>query len=327
MDIAASVGCSVSTVSRVLSGRGVVSPELSARIHSTAHTLGYNRAEETRGGRPSVTAQVIDLVLPHFASVWASPVIAGAQAAAFEQGYDLVLNGERDEPGADWSDRIVRRGTSGLVVGLIRPTSRQLELLGAANFPMVLIDPSSKPTTTLPTVATADWQGGFEAGAHLGALGRTRAFALAGVPRFSWGRARLDGVRAGIASNNPGSSFEVVDVEWGTGSVSRSLRPALASLREPAVLFTNTDSWAHPAYEVASELGLRIPEDLAVMGFDDEPNSQFLKPPLTTMKQPLFDIAKLAVTLVIEQSRGNAPEGQRFEVPSTLVARESTGSE
>ena len=111
VDIAADVGCSVSTVSRVLSGRSAVSPELSARIHAAAHSLGYNRAEETRGGRPTVTAQVIDLVLPHFSSAWANPVVAGAQAGAFEQGYDLVLSAERDEPGADWSDRIVRRGT------------------------------------------------------------------------------------------------------------------------------------------------------------------------------------------------------------------------
>lgn len=325
VDIASTVGCSISTVSRVLSGRGAVSAELSARIHAAARALGYNRADETRGGRPGATAQVIDLVLPGFSSAWANRVIAGAQAGAFEHGYDLVLNAERDEPGADWSDRILRRGTSGLVVALIRPTGRQLDMLREANFPMVLIDPSSRPSTSLPTVATADWQGGFDAGAHLGTLGRARAIALAGIPRYSWGRARLDGVRAGLASTNPGSSFEVVDVDWAaTDSMSRALRPVLDTVHEPAVLFTNTDTWAHPVYEVAAEAGLRIPDDLAVMGFDDDPNSQFLKPPLTTMRQPLFEIAELAVSLVVEQARGRSIPGERFEVPSTLIPREST---
>ncbi|KQQ20740.1 hypothetical protein ASF48_09090 [Rathayibacter sp. Leaf299] len=324
-DVAAAAGCSTSTVSRVLSGRGQVGAELAATIREAAAALGYDPSVETRGRRLQPALQVLDLVLPQWDDPWASRVIAGAQASALSRGFDLVLSAERDDPHDDWPARAVRRGSAGVVAAMIRPTSRQMALLAAAGIPLVLIDPPTDPDAAVPIVATADWEGGFAAGQHLGSLQRTRAIALTGVPRFRWGRARLDGVREGIASVNARSTFEVEEIRWGAPhDVAEALLPVLESVQEPAVLFTNLDHWAYPAYQAARRLQLSIPRDLAVMGFDDEPAARYMRPPLTTMHQPLREIAAAAIGLVVDRSRGLVRDDHRLRLPSVLVTRGST---
>lgn len=323
-DIASMVGCSVSVVSRVLRGQGAVSANLSARIREAASLLEYDRGSENRG-RPVGGVTIIDLVLPQWGDSWSARVIEGARSAAFSLGYDLNLLAERDEPGQDWHERVVRRGGAGVVAAMIRPTSKQLDMLATARIPLVLIDPPTDPQSDVPIVSTADFEGGFTAGRHLGELHRSRAIALAGVPRFRWGRARLEGVEAGLASTNPSSSFETVEVAWGEPhSVARSLKPVLRNLDEPAVLFANLDYWAFQVYDLAAELGLTIPSDLAVMGFDDEPAARYLRPPLTTMRQPLTEIAHLAVELIASDPTRKPGVHNRHEIPSTIIVRGST---
>src|SRR5690606_6749748 len=119
--VAARAGVSVSTVSRVLSGRGSASPQTRARIYEAADALHYNRSRERRGRPPQNSSRLIDLVLGQFHDPWADEVFAGARTAAVAAGYDLVVTSERENAADDWPARIQQRGSAGVPVGLIGP--------------------------------------------------------------------------------------------------------------------------------------------------------------------------------------------------------------
>ena len=122
--------------------------------------MDYDRSASSRGRPTSVDPRLIELVLGGFDDAWTDEVITGARRSAFRHGYDLVLTLERDDPADDWPARVATRRPSGVILGLIRPTSRQLDELRGLRIPLVLFDPRSDPHGELASVGTTDWQGG-----------------------------------------------------------------------------------------------------------------------------------------------------------------------
>ncbi|NQX13473.1 LacI family DNA-binding transcriptional regulator [Microbacteriaceae bacterium VKM Ac-2855] len=327
-DVAAVAGSSPSVVSRVLSGRGEVSTTTRERIQSVALELGYRRAGEARGRPRSRAGNLLELALGHFDDPWADEATAGALSAAAARGYDLVLTPEREDPTDDWPARVSARASRGVVVGLIRPTTSQLRSLAEAGVPVVLMDPRGDPPPGIPSVSSSNARGGYDAGAHLAGLGHRRFVALMAEPLFRFGRARLDGFRAAIDEHAPGGTIEVVRSEWSSGSartaIAAHLTPGL-----PLAVFAESDALANGVIQAAADAGLRVPDDISVVGFDDLIEARFATPPLTTVRQPIRAIAAAAVVALVDVIEGRLPvDPDRVlptrELPTRLMIRGST---
>ncbi|WP_052226519.1 LacI family DNA-binding transcriptional regulator [Microbacterium mangrovi] len=322
-DVATAAGVSVTTVSRALSGKGDLPTETRVRIQETARALGYTRWTTTRGRPDTTDARMIELVLGTYDDAFTNEVSVGARQAAARMGYDLLQTLERDDPEDDWPARVARRHPAGVILGLIQPTHNQLARLNGLNIPIVLLEPASDPHNELQSVSTTNWQGGYDAGMHLVGLGLTHFICVAGEPKLRFGRARESGFSRAVFEHVPGSVFNVVKSDWTTRPLTEELAPLVRG-RGPVGVFTCNDNMAVGVYTAAKRLGLSIPDDLCVIGFDDTARSAHMEPPLTTVHQPIRALAARAVEMIEQLRAGHESRGDRIELPTRLVVRGST---
>lgn len=328
-DVAAQAGVSVSTASRALRGRGEMAPETRTRVREVAAALGYARAAEPRGRPRSGTSRVFDLVLGHFHDPYTDEVTAGARTTASRLGYDLVLTAEREDPADDWPVRVRSRGSAGVILGLILPTAGQVATLSAAGIPIVLLEPPGEGAEPLPRVRTTDRAGGAAAADHLVARGARRFLVIGGSPSYRYGRARVEGFVAALAGAAPGAACVRTSADWSAWDARRACAAALAELGGtggPIGVFACSDEMAAGAYRAIADAGLSVPRDVLVVGFDDVRGARWLHPPLTTVRQPIREMAAAAVQTLADTVAGR-PTGHRVvEFPTELVVRGSTAA-
>lgn len=321
--IAAACGVSASTVSRALRGAGDLAPATRARIAAEARRIGYDRGATARGRPRRHADDLIDLVLSHFGGPWADEVIAGARAAASDRGYDLVLTGERDAAGDDWPERLRARRPAGAVLDLLLPTDAQLRVLSDTGLPLVLLDPRSDPRHPLPSVRSTDRAGVRDAARLLRSRGVSSVVVVEGAPTYRFGRDRVAGFLAGLGEEVP---HERVHASWGAEEARAAARPALrrAQARGGTVgVFACSDEMAVGVYRAAGDLGLAVGREVLVIGFDDIPAAAWLAPPLTTVRQPIRDMAAAAVSAVADIVAGRPADAGPQEFPTRLVVRAS----
>ena len=321
-DIAHAAGVSVPTVSKVLNGRRGVSASTRRHIEQLLLEQGYERR-----GKPGQGTGLIDLVISDLDTQWATALLRGAQAEAARLGADLVITTTHGSPVGtpDWLDHLAERGSDGvvLIVSELLPAGR--EELTRLRMPVVLVDPVGSSDQSLPTVAATDWAGGRDATDHLIRLGHRRIGFITGPIEQICHRDRLDGYRAAL--RRAGLEYDQGLVRHGDSLVSggRTKGAELLSLPEPpTAIISGSDEQAYGVYQAARDRGLRIPDDLSVVGFDDVELCQWVSPQLTTVRQPLAEMAREATRMVIELSRDAARVTPRVELATTVIEREST---
>ncbi|QIG39557.1 LacI family transcriptional regulator [Microbacterium sp. 4R-513] len=326
VDVAQAAGVSASTASRVLSRRGDYSPATRRAVLDAAARLGYDRDTTARGRRAQTDQRLVELVLGGLGGPWSHQVIVGAHERAFALGYDLVLTKERDDPLDDWPGRIAARRSSGVVFAIITPTRRQLDLIADFAVPSVVLDPRADTEPGVVTVGATNRQGGRDAAHHLVAQGYERFVFATSALRYRFGRAREQGFREELARLAPGAEVEVIDADW-IGGVSRAGIDRLVALSADARLgvFAVNDAVAHTVVSAVLRSGRRVPDDIGVMGFDDDPRPPGGMP-LTTVRQPIHEMAALAVDLVDRLGRGEPLADRQVELPTELVVRRSTSA-
>lgn len=321
--VAATAGVSVATASRALRERGEISPPTRARVRAAATALGYGGGGP---GRPRAgTARLIDLVLGRYDGPYNEEVAVGAREAATRFGYDLVLTAERHDPADDWPARIAARGSGGVVLGLAVPTAAQRAALAASAIPLVLFEPSSESRGALPDVRTTDRAGGAAAARHLVERGARRFIVVDGAPSYRWGRARVEGFVAALAETAPDAAVRRVAAGWSVAGARRVARATLADMPGdgPVGVFACSDEMAAGVYAATADAGLRIPDDVLVVGFDDVRGARWLRPALTTVRQPIREMAAAAVELLVNPPPAGEPT--TIELPTRLMVRGSTG--
>lgn len=321
-DIAEAAGVSVPTVSKVLNGRRGVSATTRRHIEQLLVEHGYERR-----GRAGPGTGLIDLVISDLDTQWATALLRGAQAEAARLGADLVITTTHGSPvgPSDWLNHLAERGSDGvvLIVSELLPAAR--EELSRLQMPVVLVDPVGSSDQSLPTVAATDWAGGRDATEHLIRLGHREIGFITGPIDQVCHRDRLDGYRAAL--RRAGLEFDPGLVRNGDSLISggRTKGAELLSLpTPPTAIISGSDEQAYGVYQAARERGLNIPDDLSVVGFDDVELCQWVSPQLTTVRQPLAEMAREATRMVIELSRDAARVTPRVELATIVIEREST---
>jgi LacI family transcriptional regulator len=321
-DIAAAAGVSVPTVSKVLNGRKGVSGARRQQIEQLLLEQGYERR-----GRPPSGPGLVDFVISSLDTQWSTALLRGAQAEAARLGADLVVTTTHGNPVGThpWVEHLVERGSCGvvLVVSELLDTGRaELEQL---RVPVVLVDPVGSGAGSLPALAATNWAGERDATEHLIELGHRRIAFITGPINEECHRDRLDGYRA--AMQRAGLEADPSLVRHGDSLVEGGHRWGLDLLRlpsPPTAILSGSDEQAYGVYLAARELGLRIPQDVSVVGFDDVELCQWVSPQLTTVRQPLAEMASEATRLVIALSQDGLAPSRRIELATSVVIREST---
>jgi len=323
--IAGQAGVSIATVSKVLNGRTDVSPTTRMRVERLLHEHAYLRRASGAG---SGVARMIELVFHELESEWAIEIIRGVERVTNESGVSLILtqSGDRHSPGHAWIDGVLRRRPIGviLVFSDLDPAEKYKLRSRGVNF--VVVDPADEPEPDVASIGSANWAGGFAAAQHLIDLGHRRIGMISGPEDMLCSIARADGFRSAL--DRSGIRFDPGLVRAGDFHVTggRAAAEALLDLTEPpTAIFAGSDLQALGVYEAARPRGVRIPHDLSIVGYDDLRIARWVGPPLTTIRQPLTEMAETAARLLIGMVE--APEAtlnQRIDLATSLVVREST---
>ena len=326
-DIANKAGVSIKTVSRVLNKEPMVGEATYARVTSVMAELGYVPnilAQRLARGR----ANVIGLLCHNARSAYVHDVLSGALASARPRGYGIVtMLVDPDQP-KDQEELLRMAGQQRVDGYLFTPPCDNmppiLAQLHARNVPFVRLTPQDR-ALALPYVAATDGEGAQALTEHLIQLGHRHIGFVMGHPMHYAAHDRLAGYRAALQAHGiPPDPTLICPGDWRFAAGVAAAETLLALTPRPTAIFASNDEMAAGVLQVAHRRGMAVPQALSVVGFDDVPLAAQLWPPLTTVRQPIYDIAKLATELLIDTLSDKPPQQNCFALPTTLVLREST---
>ncbi|NUT48533.1 MAG: LacI family DNA-binding transcriptional regulator [Saccharothrix sp.] len=319
--IARLAGVSKPTVSKVLNGRAGVASETRQRVEALLREHGYRRPDAI------APAAILEVVFYGLERHMAVEIMRGVEPVARERELAVAFTEvvHPTSPGRSWAEQLLARHPLGVIAVYSAFTPAQHALLAASAIPLVALDPSGEPQHTTPSVGATNWSGGIAAARHLLDLGHRRIGVIGGPHRSLTARARLEGCRAALDAAGTPLDERYVRTGDFTFEQGRDLARALLSGPDrPTALLCGNDLQALGAYAAAWQLGLRIPRDLSVVGFDDIDNTLWCCPPMTTVRQPLADMGATAARMLLTLASGEDLPQSRVELATTLVVREST---
>jgi LacI family transcriptional regulator len=321
--IASEAGVSQATVSKVLNGRTDVAPATRERVADLLRTHNYLAP----GGRRARRSGLVDLVIGGLDSPWAVEILRGVEAECTARGAGTVVSLVREDDARppSWTSMTTMHDSDGVILVTSRMTPQQREQLERAGIALVVIDPVDLPDTDVASVGATNWAGGLAATEHLLSLGHRRIGMIGGPRSMLCTQARIDGYRAAL--ERAGVEFDRSLVRYGDFRHEGGFRASCTLLDladRPTAIFAGSDQQAMGAYEAARQVGLRVPDDVSVVGFDDLPLCQWLSPPLTTIRQPLEEMGRLAARMLFQQLDGDTLVSPRMELATELRVRLST---
>jgi LacI family transcriptional regulator len=325
-EVAEAAGVSIATVSRVLNGRDDVSPETRELVSRIIRERGYTANRSARSlsaGRTGLVGVLVPMVYPaYFAAI-----LSGAAEALHEQDLRLLLSPTEHEHDREVSllDRLMHGMTDGALIILPEESSEELERLLDEGYRFVVLDPLWPLNGRIPSVSAAHTSGADQAMRHLLGLGHRRIAQITGPRGWVATEERRRGYHAALADAGilPDPALEVeASPEIPPG---REAAGFLLDLPDPpTAIFAFNDNLAIGVLQAARARSLRVPEDLSVVGFDDVEHATIVTPMLTTVRQPLAEMGRTAVSLLVRLLEGQRFETLHVELATRLVVREST---
>ena len=321
-DIAQLAGVSAPTVSKVVNGRAEVAPQTRAHVQKVMHEQGYRLRR--KAAKP---AALLELVFHELAGVYPIDIINGVERVADERQLGVVVSESRGKqtPGRGWVEGVLSRAPTGVIPVFSDLSLDQRAQLSTRGIPLVVLDPTGVPSGDIPSVGSTNWHGGLSATRHLIDLGHRRIGVITGPSWALCSRARLDGYRAALDA--AGLPIDPALIRNGAFEIADGVTHGTELLRlpdPPTAIFALNDGMAIGVYKAASQAGLRIPDDLSVVGFDDHPLDGWIVPSLTTVHQPLTDMGATAARMVLDLASGTPLPSNRVELATELMVRDST---
>lgn len=346
-DVAALSGVSIATVTRTFQRSPRVRPETSARVLECAKQLGY-RPDSTARALVTGTSETIGVLIPSLVQAYWAEIADAIEQRAAERGYSVVLASSQGSPQREQEmvDMLFGKRLDGVIVGAVSGDPGTWPAWGTRT-PVVLLEWDATPQwellaelsrdggdgrRTLPEatiagdwfahVSTDDVAGGELAARHLLELGHTRIAFIVGPPVRPY-LLRLLGVRTAVedSGHELGTVVATADTFEGGRSVAAKL---LRAPEPPTALVCCSDVIAVGAVKAARELGLDVPDDVSVMGYDDIELAAYVEPPLTTLRNPMRELGEEALDLLLRARRGEPGKISR-QLTGSLVRRASTG--
>ena len=332
--VAELAGVSIATASRALNGRGDVSRETRLAVQQVARTHGYKvRARswphpgaETDGAH---WTGIVGVTMPYSDPAYFAKILAGTVGALSERSMRALVCPTRSEHNYEVSliGQLVHGQTDGAVLVMPEESPEELRALKRQGFHFVVVDPVNELDEDIPVVSASNASGAYHATDHLLTLGHRRIGVITGPSDGVASRRRLLGYHTALAAAGtmPVPALQVEGnfiVSGGAAGAERLLDLA----EPPTAIFAFNDSMAVGALQVARALGLRVPEDLSVVGFDDTIEAEVAYPPLTTVRQPLKELGRMAVDLLFRLLADQGSEPVHVELATRLVVRSSTAA-
>jgi len=320
-DVAKTAGVSVSTVSRVLNGKVDVASETQDRILSIIDDMGYTTNLAARSMR-SQKKNLVGLIMPDIAYPFANEVMKGVNRAIAESDSDLLVytTGDVRKSGrASHEQKYVSLLNNSLTDGVIivAPVAGEF----STEAPIVSIDPLMRDPN-YPSVHATNYQGGMDATEYLLGLGHRRIGFISGRVELESSNRRLIGYRDALEKAGiPIDERLISSGDYTTETGVQCARELLSLDNPPTAIFASNDQMAMGVFNVAQEMGLRIPEDLSVIGFDNITESKHLG--LTTIDQFIPEMGYVATQMLMKLINNDTLENETYRMQTRLVVRNS----
>jgi LacI family transcriptional regulator len=325
VEVASEAGVSFGTVSRVINNDVHVKPETRARVLETMRRLNFvanRQARSLAGGKTNTIA----LLVPDLGTGYIGEIIRGIDSELGEVGFDLMLytTHRTTAKEAEYVRNIINGMADGLILVLPRNPSDYIGIMTRDKFPFVLIDHQGTGEDC-PAIGATNWQGAFNATNYLIQNGHRRIGFITGSLDLGAAVDRFEGYKAALRPNKIHftqdlvyeGTFAQLDGYTGANRFMNLRKP-------PTAIFASNDVMAMAAMDAVRERGMHIPEEISIIGFDDIPQSSMIRPSLTTVRQPLEQMGRLATQILFDLINNSNQKHHRIELPSELVIRDST---
>jgi LacI family transcriptional regulator, repressor for deo operon, udp, cdd, tsx, nupC, and nupG len=322
-DVAKLANVSTATVSRVLSNSGNVKKETAEKVLEAIQKLNYQPNMLARQLRKLETKTVL-VVVPDITNTFFSKVLRGIEHVAIENGYQVLLGdtGNNIERERGYLNILRQKKADGMILLTARLEPHLLEEI-ASEFPVVLaceyLEGSTIPTVSIDNISSAR-----KATEHLIYLGHRRIGFISGPLNVILSRDRLKGFRQAMAQHGiPVESYLIQEGDFSFESGYNMMMKFLALDQPPTAVFAANDEMAIGAIKAIKSKGLRVPDDISIVGFDDIQFASIYEPALTTISQPMFEIGKKAMELLIKLINKDKLEKSQYILEDQLVIRET----
>lgn len=324
-EVAAATGVSIATVSRVLNGRGNVAAGTRELVERALEDLGGSGPRPRAAARPA--AGPVFVRCPYLLTDYFGVLVSSIAETLELHGRTVVLNAGEAAQQAHVLTRLPNRpGLAGAVLILPPEPAEELTALHARQFPFVVVDPRVPPPRDTLAVSAAHTAGARGLTAHLTGLGHRRIGVVAGPDEWLASDARLAGHAAALADAGVLADPALVRHVQPTVAGGRRAAGELLDLPEPPTAIVGfNDKAAVGALQAAAGRGLRVPHDLSIAGYDDIDLSRATSPQLTTVRQPLAELGRMAVSLLVRVLERHRVQALHVELATELVVRDSTG--
>jgi LacI family transcriptional regulator len=333
VDVAEKANVSITTVSHVINKTRYVSKELTDRVNKAMEELDYqpnSLASSLRSGK----TKTIGLIIPDISNQYFAEISRKVEDNGLEHGYSVILCNSDDDyrKERNYLDVLIAKQVDGIAFISAGEYSENLEKAQSSNIPTVIVDRDIKSINS-DVVMVDNCKGGYNATEYLIKLGHRKIACITGPSLTNPSAERIDGYKQALS--NAGISINQDFIRTGDyrfPSGEKAMQELVSLEQPPTAVFACNDMMALGAYRAITDIGLKIPDDISIIGFDNIPFSQAVYPTLTTIQQPIQKIAKLVIDLLIEkitlknqriEDRSEEPEYYRIYLDTELIIRNS----
>jgi LacI family transcriptional regulator len=327
VEVAEKAGVSLGTVSRVLNNDIHVSPQTRERVSTVVRDMGYVANRQARSLKGSRT-NIIGMLVPDLGTGYIGEIMRGVDTELGLNQLDMMLftTHRAAVKEANYVANMAQGMVDGLLLVLPRNPADFIGTLTNRNFPFVLIDHQGT-SSPCPAVGATNWQGAYNATEYLIKLGHIRIGFISGSMDLGAAVDRLDGYTSAIRAHHVTEDPRLIYHGTFFQPEGFAGASALMDLQDPpTAIFASNDVMAMGAMDAVRNRGLRVPEDVSILGFDDIPQAEVVRPALTTVRQPLRDMGAFAAQMLIDRLKNPEKQMTRIELPTELIVRASTSS-
>ena len=326
-EVARHAGVSTATVSRVFSSPDVVAPKTRRKVMLAVERLGFTPNALSKSLRTARTGKLL-VTVPDIANPFFSLILKGIEDAAQREGYAVLLGDTQHDPAREerYAEMLRRKEADGLIFLGHRLPKEAASLIKSMepNWAPVVNGCEFSPRLGIPSVHIDNAKAAAEAMGHLYSLGHRRVGIITGPLVSPLSRDRLEGATSRAKKQRAERDFIVMNGDFSIESGALAASRLLGRAEPPTAIFCFNDEMAIGVYQTAHRLGIRIPDELSVVGFDDIRYASCMIPPLTTVAQPMREIGEGTVRLLMQILKDPTAAAEPVTLPHIFTIRSST---